>query len=162
MSRLYLDTIFLYLHLRQGIEDADPRVARWREHVWAELEDGTAVISPLVVDELAYRMLLAWLRDDGVADPLSRFRSDPAEVTKTMATRLRSLWRDVDRLRLEMLGTDHRVVGRAQRMMASPGLAPRDAFHAASALDGRCDVIVSSDAAFDRVRALARLGPPDP
>jgi predicted nucleic acid-binding protein len=46
----------------------------------------------------------------------------------------------------------------AQSLTSDPGLSPRDAFHAAFALDGGCDWIVSSDAAFDRVPRLRRLG----
>ncbi len=43
--------------------------------------------------------------------------------------------------------------------MAAPGLAPRDAFHAAHALGAGCQIVVSSDDAFDRVTDRTRLGP---
>jgi predicted nucleic acid-binding protein len=43
--------------------------------------------------------------------------------------------------------------------MARPGLAPRDAFHAAHALEAGCGFIASSDADFDRVPGLRLLAP---
>jgi predicted nucleic acid-binding protein len=43
--------------------------------------------------------------------------------------------------------------------MAQPGLAPRDAFHAAHALEAGCDLIASSDAGFDQVAGLRRVAP---
>ena len=53
MTRCYIDTNFLYLHLRQR---EDPDVRTWRERLEAELAGEPGVISPLVLDELAYRL----------------------------------------------------------------------------------------------------------
>jgi predicted nucleic acid-binding protein len=38
-------------------------------------------------------------------------------------------------------------------------LAPRDAFHAAHAIEAGCDIIASADTDFDRVDGLRRLAP---
>ncbi|MGH9229018.1 MAG: hypothetical protein ACRD07_09900 [Acidimicrobiales bacterium] len=57
------------------------------------------------------------------------------------------------------IGQDPVRCRQAKGLMASPGLAPRDAFHAAHALAAACATIVSPDPAFDRVRGLERLGP---
>lgn len=123
------------------------------------LGDGAGVISGLVLDELAYRLVLAWLRDDGDGDPLSTFRADAGTAMRTMQRRLSTAWRAIDSLPLELQPTEHTVVVGAKALMARPGLPPRGAFHAAHALAAGCDVIVSSDADFARVRGLRLLAP---
>lgn len=117
------------------------------------------VISALVHDELAYRLILAWLRDDGAADPLSTYRADTHAVMRAVRSRLSRTWRAVDSLSLELQPTEHAVLERARSLMAAPGLSPRDAFHAAHALVARCGLIASTDAAFDNVRELRRIAP---
>jgi len=154
-----MDTSFLYAHLRQPARRSDPRIGAWRDRVVKELGTDKAVISALVEDELAYRSILAWLRDSGDSDPLSTYRRAPAKVTRSLRRRLTRLWTAVDKLRLELAPTDQPVVERARRLMAEPGLGPRDAFHAAHALESGCDVIASTDLDFDRVRRLTRLSP---
>lgn len=124
-----------------------------------ELGTDTAVISVLVLDELAYRLILAWLRDDGEADPLSAYRADTTRAMRTVRKRLTRAWEAIDRLSLELKRTDQSVVDRAKALMARQNLPPRDAFHAAHALAALCTVFVSSDDAFDRIRSLKRLAP---
>lgn len=159
MSRGYLDASYLYVHLRQPRRVPDPRVSDWRGRLLAGLGDDAAVISALVLDELLCRMILAWLGDDGDADPLSSYRRDAARVTKAMKPRLARTWKAIDRLNLELALTDQPVVDRARQLLIRPGLAPRDAFHAAHALEAGCEIIASSDPDFDRVDGLRRLGP---
>ena len=43
--------------------------------------------------------------------------------------------------------------------MAQPGLAARDAFHAAHAFEAGCNLVSSSDPGFDQVSGLRRLAP---
>lgn len=159
MSRCYLDTNFLYTHLRSPRDVAPGIVESWRSRVVAELAVDSGVISALVLDELAYRLILAWLRDDGDRDPLSAYRANPRRVMRTVRQRLTTTWDSVDSLALELQPTDRVVVEQSKTLMASPGLTPRDAFHAAHALVAGCTVIVSSDSAFDRVQGLRRLAP---
>ncbi len=156
MTRCYIDTNFLYLHLRQR---DDPDVAAWRGRLDAELAGESGVVSALVLDELAYRSVLAWLRDGGDRDPVSTFRTATSLVMRRMRTRLTRLWKAIDELNFELATTDRSVVRQAVSFMADPGLAPRDAFHAAHALDSGCPVIVSSDPDYDRLTALRRVGP---
>ncbi len=159
MSRAYLDANYLYAHFRQPRGTPDPRVTEWQQRVLNEIDGDRAVISGLVIDELVYRMFLAWLADDGHSDPLSVYRRNPSAVARLMNVRLKQVWNAMDVLHLELAVTDQGVVDRARILHAAPGLAPRDAFHAAHALESRCEVIVSSDAAFDDVDGLVRLGP---
>jgi predicted nucleic acid-binding protein len=159
LSRCYLDTNFLYVHLRAKRSEAPPTIEDWRQRVLAEVTVDGGVISALVFDELAYRLILAWLRDDGVEDPLSKYRADAQSAMGVVRRRLTSTWRAVDSLSLELLLTDRAVVDRARALMARPGLGPRDSFHAAHALVGGCDAIASTDEAFDHVDGLRRLAP---
>lgn len=107
----------------------------------------------------AYRLVLAWLRDDGDGDPLSTYRADARKAMQASRRRLAAAWRAVDSLSLELQPTGHAVVEGAKSLMAQPGLPPRDAFHAAHALEAGCDLIASSDAAFDQVSGLRRVAP---
>lgn len=158
MSRCYLDTNFLFAHLRSKRGGALGPVETWRARVLDAL-DGGGVISGLVLDELAYRLVLTWLRDDGNGDPLSTYRGDPTAAMRTSRRRLTATWRAIDLLTLELQPTDHTVIEAAKSLMARPGLAPRDAFHAAHAIEAGCELIASSDAGFDQVPGLRRLAP---
>lgn len=162
MARCYIDTNFLYVHLREAAAGADPAVTAWRETVDQELGDDAGVVSGLVLDELAYRLVLAWLRDDGDPDPLTAFRRSTPAVMGRMRSRLGRVWKAIDSLNLEFAITDRGVTHWAIELMSDPGLPPRDAFHAAHALDCGCQVIVSSDCGYDRLSELRRLGPSAP
>jgi predicted nucleic acid-binding protein len=159
LSRCYLDTNFLYTHLRSGHSQASRPLEDWRRSVLAQVTVEGGAISALVHDELAYRLILAWLRDDGVDDPLSAYRAEAQATMSAVRRRLTATWRAVDSLSLELLPTDSAVVERARSLMARPGLGPRDAFHAAHALVGGYSAIASTDAAFDDVPGLRRISP---
>jgi predicted nucleic acid-binding protein len=159
LSRCYLDTNFLYVHLRSRIGAAATPIEQWRRSVSHQVAADGAVISALVLDELAYRLILAWLREDGVPDPLTKYRTEPQIAMRAVRRRLTSTWRAVDSLTLELCPTEHAVVAQAQTLMAKPGLGPRDAFHAAHALVAGCEVIASADPAFQRVPGLRCMAP---
>ena len=161
MTRAYLDTNFLFGLFRQaeGVATGDPAFVGWRQRVETEMGVDLPVISALVVDELAYRMVLAWISDGGEQDPLRTYRADTPGVMRRMRTKLRGLWKSMAQLEPELTPSENQDVVLAQTLMVDPGLAPRDAFHAAYAIRGACRWIVSSDAAFDRLDRIDRLGP---
>ena len=134
-------------------------MAAWRERLKTELAGDAGVVSALVLDELAYRSVLGWLRDAGDKNPVSTFRASTSAVMRRMRTRLGRVWKAIDELDFELATTDRTVVSQAISLMSDPGLAPRDAFHAAHALDSGCSVIVSSDPDYDRLAAIRRLSP---
>ena len=158
MTGSYVDTTFVYAVVRGEVPaphaaTVDAWIEQTREHrplSW----------SALVVDEVAYRLALGFLRDAGVADPLTAFRQDASTSMRQIRGRLADVWARLDEFGFSLLETDDAVVTRAKTLMADPGLAPRDAFHAAHALQGGCEVIVSTDADFDAVTGLRRIGPP--
>lgn len=157
MSRCYLDTNFLYAHLRSKRGGVPGPVEGWRARVLDEADAG--VLSGLVFDELAYRLVLAWLRDDGEPDPLSAYRADAGAAMRAARRRLGAAWRAIDSLGLELQPTDLAVVEAARGLMSRPGLAPRDAFHAAHALAAGCESVASAGPGFDQVAGLRRIAP---
>jgi predicted nucleic acid-binding protein len=160
VSRCYLDTNFLYSHLRSPRTEAEAQVvAGWRTRVLAEVTVDGGVISALVLDELAYRLVLAWLREDGERDPLAKFRADSGGVMRAMRARLARIWQSLDSLSLELQPTDKAVVEQAKSLMADPCLGPRDAFHGAHALVADCRAIASADPAFDELAGITRISP---
>ncbi len=159
MTRCYIDTNFLFAYSRRAAKDPDPRLEGWRQLVDHELGSDPGVISGLVLDELAYRAVLTWLRDAGDTDPMSTFRKSAPAVMRRMRGRLRRLWKAIDEMDFEIAVTDRSVTRRAMGLMADPALSPRDAFHAAHALDSGCPVIVSSDPDYDRLTEVRRVGP---
>lgn len=159
MTRCYIDTNFLFAYSRRASTDPDLRLDDWRKRVDEELGTDSGVISGLVLDELAYRAVLAWLRDAGDASPLATFRKSAPAVMRRMRGRMRRLWKAIDEMNFEIAMTDRSVINRAIELMSDPGLSPRDSFHAAHAFDSGCAVIVSSDSDYDRLSALRRVGP---
>jgi predicted nucleic acid-binding protein len=160
VTRCYVDTNFLFAYSRRRSNDPDPRLDGWRRLVDETLRDDPGVISGLVLDELAYRAVLTWLRDAGDVSPISTFRKSAPAVMRRMRGRLRRLWKAIDEMNFEIAVTDRSVTRRALDLMSDPGLSPRDAFHAAHALDSGCPAIVSSDPDYDRLDMIQRLAPP--
>ncbi|MFZ0217760.1 MAG: PIN domain-containing protein [Candidatus Dormiibacterota bacterium] len=159
MTRCYLDTNYAFSQMRDAGGAASEPYRHWRRVVLRELGHDSAVISARVFDELAYRLVLTWLREDGVRDPLHTYRANGIQVMRSMRERLGEVWHQIERLRWEVHATTHAVVDRALLLMGDPGLSPRDAFHAAHAIDAECPLIASSDGAFDLVPALHRIAP---
>lgn len=60
---------------------------------------------------------------------------------------------------LEIISADREVISSALRIIKEYRLAPRDAIHAATAIAEKADLIVSTDAHFDKVRGLRRKPP---
>jgi predicted nucleic acid-binding protein len=159
VSHCYLDTSYLYTHLRSRPSTAPDPIEDWRRAVQVEATNDGAVISALVLDELAHRLILAWLRDDGADDPLTMYRSEPQKTMRAVRRRLSATWQALDSLSLELCPTDHTIVARARELMAKPGLRPRDAFHAAHALAAACSLIATANADFELVPGLSCLAP---
>lgn len=159
MTRVYLDTNYLFGLVRPGTKEREADYRAWRERVEAEIGADPPLISDLVADELAYRLVLAWLRDFGDQQPLTTFRRSTSAVMRRMRAKLSALWKGLDALDLDWATSRSSSLHIARSLMADPGLSPRDAFHAAYSIDNGCEWIVSSDLDFDRVPRLNRLGP---
>ena len=131
----------------------------WRTAVIQEIGSDRAVVSALVFDEVVYRSVVSWLKELGDRDPVTTYRRETRDAMQRMRSRLRTLWKAIDALDLEMKGTDQLVVDRARHLMETEHLGARDACHAAHAIERGCDWIVSADPDFDELRDIQRLGP---
>ncbi|HMK93979.1 MAG TPA: type II toxin-antitoxin system VapC family toxin [Candidatus Limnocylindrales bacterium] len=60
---------------------------------------------------------------------------------------------------LEILAANREIDISAMKIIKESHLTPRDAIHAATAISGKADFIVSDDAHFDRVKELKRKEP---
>jgi len=60
---------------------------------------------------------------------------------------------------LRILAVDLETVSLAQKLVEKYGLGPRDAVHAACAIENGVREMVSEDAHFDKVKELARIRP---
>jgi predicted nucleic acid-binding protein len=160
--QLYVDTNVFYLALRPPVDAA---LAAWvRGHLDRfESGDDAAVTSPLVLDELAYRLLLALVRDAGDPDPLTALRKRTEAVLAEHAARVATLVETVARLPgLTVVGTDRRTAEAALVQMRRHRLLPRGAHHVAIASIEGCDAILSTDPDFARAAATMRwIGPDD-
>jgi predicted nucleic acid-binding protein len=154
-TSIYLDTMVPYIFLR-GI---DPAIKPF----FARLERGefTAYTSALTFDELAYRLLLALIKDQYGGSPLNRYRDETAKMLEAFAPKVVSLLRDLRGfpylIVLDVLVTD---LNGMEDMMAQYQLAPRDALHIATMQRAGCLAIASNDAYMDRIPHLQRFGLP--
>ena len=159
--RQYVDTNVLYLFLRPP-EEPHPHRA-WLRDVMAGFAGGSdeAVISPLVLDELAYRLLLALLKDEGVSDPLGELRRNTAQVLERLAPRTSSLVQTVSSLPgLTIAPVDDVRLVAALRYKERISLLPRDALHVAVAVAEGCEGILSLDEDLARAaEEIPWLGP---
>lgn len=149
---LYLDTTVLYALLR-GIEPG-------AQALFARIETGElrAYTSVLTFDELAYRMLLALIRDQYGPSPLDRLRDQEQQMIEEfyprLAPRMRQLRTFPNLVLVEVAPADLDAMDEA---MLTYHLRPRDALHLAAMQKCECLDLVSHDPDFDRVPAVRRF-----
>ena len=148
---IYLDTMLPYLLLR-GVDLSI-------KHFFQQIERGDffAYTSILTFDELAYRLLLAFIKDQYAGSPLDRLRNEEdkmmTEFADTVAVLLRRL-RDLPHLTvLDVLASDLEILNEA---MVQYRLRPRDALHLAAMQRVGCFDLASNDAHFDSVPHIRR------
>jgi len=148
---LYLDITVLYALLR-GIE---PGV----RSLFARIEGGElrAYTSVLTFDELAYRMLLALIRDRYGSSPLDRLRDQERQMIEEfypqLAPHLHQLRTFPNMVLVDVAPSDLDVMDEA---MLTYHLRPRDALHLAAMQKCECLDLVSHDPGFDHVPTVRR------
>lgn len=150
---VYLDTMVFYTVLR-----ANNRAAHT---LLKQIEAGTyqAYTSSLTFDELAYRMLLALIRDKYGKSPQDRLRQDQAGV-------IAEFYPQIDRLLNQLLllsnltvidVTSADIIAMHRNSLAYR-LLPRDALHLAAMQKTGCTNLVSLDSDFDHIPGIQRYG----
>jgi predicted nucleic acid-binding protein len=150
-TALYLDTMVPYALLRALEPSAQALFAR------IEIGEIRAYTSVLTFDELAYRMLLASIRDRYDRSPLDQLRDRQAEMIAEFSPQLVL---HLNRLRafpnlflVDVTASDLAAMNEGMRRYH---LRPRDALHLAAMQKCDCLDLVSNDTDFDRVSQLHR------
>jgi predicted nucleic acid-binding protein len=116
-----------------------------------------AFTSVLTFDELAYRTLLASIRDHYGGSPLDRLRDNEtqmiAEFYPLLAPHLNRLRNFPNLVLVDVTSSDLDVM---DQVMQRYHLRPRDALHLAAMFKCGCLNLVSNDTDFDRVSELQR------
>ncbi len=150
-NSIYLDTMLPYSLLR-GVDDAVKPLFRRIERV--ELRAYTSV---LTFDELAYRLLLAFIKDRYGSAPLERLRDQEeamlAEFAPKVSDLLQQLRAYTSLTVLEVLPQDLNVLNSG---MVQYHLRPRDALHLAAMQRVNCLDLASNDSDFDRIPEIKR------
>jgi predicted nucleic acid-binding protein len=153
-SVIYLDTMLPYMLLR----GADPAVKVFFERI--EHGDFAAYTSALTFDELAYRLLLAMIKDRYGGSPLDRLRDAEEKMLTEFAPAVVTLLRRLQELPhltiLDVLAFDVEVMSQA---MSRYHLRPRDGLHLAAMQRISCLDLASTDPHFDRVPHIHRFTP---
>lgn len=150
-ERVYLDTMLPYLLLRKASAEV--------RGFFDRLEKGEfiAFTSVLMFDELAYRLLLALIRDAYGGSPLDQLRNHEPELLSEFASPVRELLQQVVHFPhltvVDLLANDIPVMNDG---MERYRLRPRDALHLATMQRVGCTAIASSDPHFDRIPHILR------
>lgn len=150
-DKLYLDTNTFYLFLRAITPEA-----QW---LFRGIQQGSfqAYTSALTFDELAYRMLLALIRDNYSGAPLDRLRQQTAamiaEFYPQLQPRLLQLQAYPNPTLLDVTADD---LIHMHQNISDYNLLSRDALHLAAMQKCGCLYFVSQDGDFDHIPGLQR------
>jgi len=150
-TMLYLDTMVPYALLR----NIEPAATVLFERIkGGEIQAYTSV---LTFDELAYRALLALVRDRYAGSPLDHLRERKVEILREFYPEIAPV---LARLRafpnLTLVDVGVADLARLDENMAVYQMLPRDALHLAAMDKCGCFDLVSHDADFDRVPVVRR------
>lgn len=154
-DQIYVDTMLFYTLLR-----AEEKVRPIIQRFFSRIESGEilAYTSVLSFDELAYRLILALIKDKYGGSPLEHLRAREMELLKELAPvvapRLRSLRAFPNLIVTEIISQD--VCEMLQNMLDYP-LRPRDALHFSAMQRLNCLDLASNDHHFDEVAAIRRF-----
>lgn len=143
---LYVDTMIFHIFLRDSESTAKPLLRRVQE---GEIQAFTSV---LTFDELAFRMLLALIRDTYSGSPLDRLRNDEVKMIAEFYPQLAP---KIERLRqfpnLNLVDVTTGDLAAMTQNMLRYHLRPRDALHLAAMQKVHCFNLFSEDSDFARV-----------
>jgi predicted nucleic acid-binding protein len=143
---LYLDTMIFYLLLREKGSLAEPLFRRIQA---GELQGYTSV---LTFDELAYRLLLARIRDNYAGNPLDNLRQNEQKLIGEFSTQIESTLVQTQNFpNLSLIDFTVTDLSFFYQNMRQYRLRPRDALHLAAMQKVDCRAILSQDSDFDHI-----------
>ena len=151
---VYLDTMMIPYALLRNI-DTTTVVPLFNRIQTGKLQAFTSV---LTFDELAYRLLLALIRDNHPGNPLNHLRQDEAQMIATyypqIAAKLQRLQTFPNLTLLDVTIID---IAQMHQFMQQFHLRPRDALHLAAIHKCGCFYLFCQDADFDHIPNSQRL-----
>lgn len=150
---LYLDTMVFYALVR----NIEPDVVKPLFH---QINEGhwQAFTSALTFDELAYRLLLALIKDNHDDHPLNLLRTREIEMIASyyplVAAKLEQLQIFPHLTILDVTVAD---LTSMHQLILQYHLRPRDALHLSAMYKCNCFNLVSNDSDFDNVSTVQRL-----
>jgi predicted nucleic acid-binding protein len=151
-NRIYVDTMIFYDHLRA----TEPATISFFERI--KQGDLWAFTSVLTFDELAYRVLLAHIRDKYAGSPLDHLRRNEAKLIAEFYPSISPVlqrWHTFPNLVIvDVTASD---ILEMHRNILGYQLRPRDAVHLATMRRAGCIQIVSHDSGFDEVPEINRF-----
>jgi predicted nucleic acid-binding protein len=150
-NAIYLDTMAFYAFLRI----AEPTA----QQLFQRIETGQlqAYTSVLTFDELAYRLLLALIRDHHSGSPLDNLRQNETDLIAAyyphVAPKLQRLQTLTNLTLINITGDD---LISMHHLILKYHLRPRDALHLAAMHYCDCFSLISNDRDFDRVPGILR------
>lgn len=162
-GRVYVDTNVLYMYLRADTRHL-PIIKSFLERmIRGEIE---VFVGIPVLDELAYRLLLARIKDEMGRNPLDVLREDlPGAIRSHGDLIVNAIHQLLSLPHMTLVGVE---TGDSDRMfdnMILQTLLPRDALHLAIMHRLGVGIIASDDTDFDRIAGLQRfwvINPPAP
>lgn len=148
---LYLDTTTFYLFLRAATSEA--------RTLFQDIEQGTfqAYTSVLTFDELAYRLLLAMIRDTCEGAALDRLRRNQAQMIEEFYPRVDPHLALLESYpNLNVLDITHEDLDAMRHNIRQFRLRPRDALYLAAMQKVNCFAIASQDSDFDAIPDVER------
>ena len=146
---LYLDAMIPYALLRQI--DAEIVKALFHRIQSGEIE---AFTSALTFDELAYRLLLAAIRDNHPGNPLQNLRQNESHLISGYAPESPLNWKSCETSPISSLWI---LAQQTSCKCCNSYLRPRDALHLAAMHKCACFNLVSQDADFDHAPMIQRF-----
>jgi predicted nucleic acid-binding protein len=150
---LYLDAMVPCALLRQI--DAEIVKSLFRRIQAGEIK---AFTSALTFDELAYRLLLAVIRDNHPGNPVQNLRENEADLIAAYAPRITAELQKLQNFpNLTLVDVDATDVAQMLQFMGQYRLRPRAALHLAAMHKCACFNLASQDPDFDHVPAIQRF-----
>jgi predicted nucleic acid-binding protein len=149
----YLDTMIFYALVRNiDIDVVKPLFRQIREGKWQ------AFTSALTFDELAYRLLLALIKDNHDKHPLELLRNDEAGMIATYYPQVAAALEQLQTFpNLTILDVTVADLTAMHDLALEYHLRPRDALHLSAMYKCDCLNLVSNDGDFDQVPLIQRF-----
>jgi len=153
---IFIDANIFHLYLR-GPKDIQEACTNFLERI--ERSEIIGYTSPLVLDELAYKLLLKKVEESFRENPLNILRENPkiiSDFSHYIELGLNTIL-GIENLKIVEISKDH--VEDMANYMKEYLLLPRDALHLSIMNTLNCRNIASMDSDFDRVPIVTRWVP---